>query len=134
MGEIPYGEHRPPTPSRPGYDGRAMNLDATSRAGAPAGATTPGGTDLLRRIRVIDDETVNLVAPSTPSRPLPCRADRQKIVEQASLVLSEAQVIAEQSDRCFTRLSAERPGEGTYAAIASFMGAGATGAFLREQS
>jgi hypothetical protein len=76
-----------------------MNLDGTSHAGAPAGATTPGGTDLRRRIRVIDDEIVNLVA---PSRPLPCRADRQKIIEQVSLVLAEARTVAEQSDRCFT--------------------------------
>jgi hypothetical protein len=99
MGEIPYGEYRPPTPSCPGYDGHAMNLDETSHTGAPAGAKTPGGPNLPRRIHVIDDELVNLVA---PSRPMPCRADRQKIIELVTLVLAEAQTIAEQSDRYFT--------------------------------
>jgi hypothetical protein len=97
MGEIPHGEYRPATPSCPGYDGRAMNLDATS--GAPAGVKTPGGTGRPRRIHVIDAEIVNLLA---PPRPLPCRADRQKIIEQVTLVLAEARTVAEQSDRCFT--------------------------------
>jgi hypothetical protein len=36
---------------------------------------------------------------SAPERPLPCRADRQKIMEQANLVLAEARLVAEQSDR-----------------------------------
>ena len=44
-----------------------------------------------------------------PRTPLPCPADRQKIIEEAKLVLTEARVIVEQLDRTFTRLPAEWP-------------------------
>jgi hypothetical protein len=47
-----------------------------------------------------------------PQSPLPCRADREKIIEHAELVLTKARVIAEQWDQTFTRLSAERPSGG----------------------
>jgi hypothetical protein len=39
---------------------------------------------------------------AVPGRSLPCRADRQKIMEQAHLVLAEARLVAEQSDRFLT--------------------------------
>ena len=41
---------------------------------------------------------------SGPGRSLPCRADRQKIMEQANLVLAEARLVAEQSDRTLALL------------------------------
>jgi hypothetical protein len=44
-------------------------------------------------------------------RPLPGRADRQKISEQAMLIGAAARAITEQSDRGFALLSAERPTE-----------------------
>ena len=56
---------------------------------------------------------VNLFA---APRPLPARADRQKIIEQAELVLSAAQAIVEQCDQAFALLSAERPAAETAAA------------------
>jgi hypothetical protein len=43
-----------------------------------------------------------------PHRPLPCRADRQKIVERAKLVLVEARATAERLDRSFEVISAQR--------------------------
>ena len=51
-----------------------------------------------------------------PHRPLPRRADRQKIIEQAQLVLTEARAIAEQCDQTFALLSAEWSAECTKAA------------------
>lgn len=51
-----------------------------------------------------------------PRRPLPCREDRQKIIEQAEFVLTQARAIAEQSDQVFALLSAQRPLECTNAA------------------
>jgi hypothetical protein len=39
-----------------------------------------------------------MVNHSVPHGPLPCRAHRSKIVEQAKLVLAEAQALAEQLD------------------------------------
>ena len=42
-----------------------------------------------------------------PHRPLPCRADRQKIIERAKLVLVEARATAERLDRSFDVISAE---------------------------
>jgi hypothetical protein len=50
---------------------------------------------------------------------LPCRADRQKILEQAILVLAEARGIATQVERTFGSLSAERPAECAKTAAAS---------------
>jgi len=44
-----------------------------------------------------------------PHAPLPCRADRQKLIKQAELVLTDARAIAEQWDQIFALLSAERP-------------------------
>lgn len=40
---------------------------------------------------------------------LPCRAERQKIVEQANLVLAKARAVAEQSDQSLALLSAAGP-------------------------
>jgi hypothetical protein len=68
-----------------------MKNNSPSHAGEPAGAQAACGTSPPRRIHVIDDEIVNPVA---PHRPLPCRADRQKIIQQANLVLAEARAIA----------------------------------------
>ena len=44
-----------------------------------------------------------------PHQPLPCRADRQKIIAQAEIVLAEARAIVEQCDQVFALLS-ERTG------------------------
>lgn len=44
-----------------------------------------------------------------PYAPLPCRADRQKLIKQAELVLTDARALAEQWDQTFPLLSAERP-------------------------
>lgn len=44
-----------------------------------------------------------------PYAPLPCRADRQKLIKQAELVLTDARALAEQWDQTFALLSAERP-------------------------
>lgn len=63
-----------------------------------------------------DNETANDLA---PHRPLPCRIDRQKVVDQANLVLAEARAIADQSDRSFALLLAERPAQYTSAATSS---------------
>ena len=52
-------------------------------------------------------------------RPLPARADREKTIGQARLLLAAAQAIAEQSDRCFALPSAERPAADTVAATSS---------------
>jgi PAS domain S-box-containing protein len=110
MGETPCGEPRPGMSGWPTYACRAMNNNKTSHPEEPAGAKMPCGTDLARRIHVLDDEIVNLVA---LPRLLPCRADRQRILDQVNLVLAEARAIAEQSDRCFALLSAGRPVECT---------------------
>ena len=67
-----------------------------------------------------------------PPTPLPCPGDRQKIIEEAKLVLTEAAVIVEQSDRTFARLSAEWPGQGINAAALAFMAAGAAVAFRAD--
>ena len=53
----------------------------------------------------MDDEMINY---SAPGRSLPCRADRQKIMERANLVLAEARLVAEQSDRILALLAPER--------------------------
>jgi hypothetical protein len=52
-------------------------------------------------------------------RPLPCQADRQKIIHHAELVLTEARAIAVRCDYTFTRLSAEWPAEYANAAARS---------------
>lgn len=46
---------------------------------------------------------------SALARSLPCRADREQIVQQANRVLTEARLVAEQSDRTLALLAAERP-------------------------
>ncbi|HTL17825.1 MAG TPA: hypothetical protein VL793_11350 [Patescibacteria group bacterium] len=51
-----------------------------------------------------DDKMINHAAPRMA---LPCRAGRQKIMEQANLVLAEARLVAEESDRTMALLSAE---------------------------
>lgn len=45
--------------------------------------------------------------------PLPCRADRKEILEQAKLVLTKARAIAEQVDQSVGPLSAEPPSQFT---------------------
>ena len=62
--------------------------------------------------------------------PLPCRPDRQKLIEQAKHVLAEARATAEQADRAFALLWAELPAEYPNAAASSFAVTGAAGAFL----
>ena len=52
-------------------------------------------------------------------RPLPSQADRQKIIEQARLILAAARTLTGQSDRCLALPSAERPAEDTVAAASS---------------
>ena len=46
---------------------------------------------------------------SALARSLPCRADREQIVQQANRVLTEARLVAEQSDRTLALLAAKRP-------------------------
>jgi hypothetical protein len=58
-------------------------------------------------------------------RPLPCREDRQKLIEQAVLVLAEARAIKEQWDQIFARLSAERLAEFAKAVPPHLCGSGA---------
>jgi hypothetical protein len=57
-----------------------------------------------------EEEIVNQLA---PHRPLPCREDRQKILEQAEVVVAQARAIAEHLDRSVGWLTVERPAEGT---------------------
>ena len=52
----------------------------------------------------MDKEMINR---SAPERPLPCHADRRKIIEQAELILAEARAIAEQSDGSFALRATE---------------------------
>jgi hypothetical protein len=52
-------------------------------------------------------------------RPLPPKADRQKFIEGARLILAAARVITEQSDRCFTLPSTELPAENAFVAASS---------------
>jgi hypothetical protein len=47
-----------------------------------------------------------------PQSPLPCRADRQKIIEHAEFILTKARTITTQWDPIFTPPSAERPCRG----------------------
>jgi hypothetical protein len=75
-----------------------MKTNPTSRAEEPAGAQSECRPNPSGRIHVLDEELVNHPALHTP---LPCRADRQRIVEQAERVLSEAQALAEQWDLSF---------------------------------
>ena len=98
MGEIPHGEPRNDTPDFPAYDFRSMKSNRTSRAGEPASAQARFGTNPPDRIQAIAEETANLLA---PHRPLPSRADRQEILDQAGLILAEARAIAEHSQRLF---------------------------------
>jgi hypothetical protein len=67
-----------------------------------------------------------------PPTLLPCPADRQKIIEEAKLVLTEARVIVEQLDRSFALLSAEQLGQCANAAGSAFMAAGAAVAFRAD--
>ena len=48
-----------------------------------------------------------MIKHSAPERPLPCRADRTKIIEQAKLILTQARVVAQQLDGSFALLAAE---------------------------
>jgi hypothetical protein len=49
--------------------------------------------------------------PHAAHKALPCRADREKFIEQARLILAAARAITDQSDRCFAPPSAEGPPE-----------------------
>ena len=49
-------------------------------------------------------------------RPLPCQAERQKIINQAEFVLTEARATALRCDHTYGELSAGRPAEYTNAA------------------
>jgi hypothetical protein len=60
-----------------------------------------------------------------PQKPLLSQTDRQKIIEQAKLVLTEARAIAEKCDQTFALLSAERPAECTTAAASCSLPQGA---------
>ena len=79
----------------------------------------------------MDKEMINH---SAPERPLPCRADRRKIIEEAELILAEARAVGEQSDGSFAPLAAEAPGESRNAAPSYYVATGAAGAFLADQS
>ena len=86
-------------------------------------------------IRISITPAANLaptVDPSAPHRSLPCRADRQKIIEHAELVLAEARAIARQWDGSLALLSAQQPAECTNAAASSFLAAGTPGTFLGD--
>ena len=69
---------------------------------------------------------------SAHERPLPCLADRRKIIEQAQLVLLEARAVAKHLDGAFVTLIAT-PAEGENAATSSFVSRGAAGTFLGDQ-
>jgi hypothetical protein len=73
-----------------------------------AGTTAPSQKSPPHRILVVDDEDC-LRELSTPYRPLPCQADRQKIIAQAELVLAEARAIARQWDGSLALLSPSSP-------------------------
>jgi hypothetical protein len=49
----------------------------------------------------------NITAYLAAEMPLPCQAHREKILEHVRLVLTQARVVAEQSDRTIEMLSAE---------------------------
>jgi hypothetical protein len=54
--------------------------------------------------------------PLVPHKALPCRAEREKFIQQARLILAAARAITHQSDRCFAPPSAEGPPEDTVVA------------------
>jgi len=54
-------------------------------------------------------------------RPLLCRADRQKIIEQAELALTKARAVAAQCDRTFALLSSVRLAECTVTPASSLL-------------
>ncbi|HEY5910657.1 MAG TPA: response regulator [Verrucomicrobiae bacterium] len=74
-------------------------------------------------------EPTPMVKHFAPHMPLPCRADRQKLIEQAQRVVAEARATADQLDRSFAPLSVELPAECT-AAVSSSVETGAAGRFL----
>lgn len=73
-----------------------------------------------------------MVNHAVPHRLLPCRVDRSKIVQQAKVVLAEAQALAEQLDG--SALFAEPPAEGKNAAVSFFAATGTASAFAANQS
>lgn len=68
---------------------------------------------LIQAIK-LDAVMINQFAPGIS---LPCPVDRQKIMEQAKLVLAEARVVGEQSDRTLALLSAGQSGTRAAAAL-----------------
>ena len=67
-------------------------------------------------------------------RPLPCRADRTKIIEQAKLVQAQAQALARQLDQSLTLLTAEPIDQGAKAGTASFVTTAGAVVFIADQS
>ena len=96
MGETPHGY---PLIARTDSQRmmRTMKTNPTSRTEEPAGAPPRCGPHPPHRLDLLNEGLVKQIAPQTP---LPCRADRHKIVEQAEVVLSEARAVAAQVDRC----------------------------------
>lgn len=74
-----------------------MQEPLTMQPGEPTRAA--GDRQAVEAGNPMDDK---LPEHAVPGRSLPCRADRQKIMEQAHLVLAEARLVAEQSDRFLT--------------------------------
>ena len=73
-----------------------MKTNPTGRAAEPAGAPPRCEPNPPRHLDLLNEGIVKQIAPHSL---LPCRADRQKIVEQAEVVLSEARDVAAQVDR-----------------------------------
>jgi hypothetical protein len=88
----------------------AVTTNTTSPVEEPGNAQARGGTNPRYRIHVTDEEVLDRFG---PQRTLPCREDRQKLIEKVKVVLAEARAIAEQSDRAFRRLSAGQAAERT---------------------
>lgn len=82
-----------------------MEEPLTQHPGNPTRAA--GERQAIEPRNPVDDE---LPVHSVPARSLPSRADRQKVMDQAHLVLAEARRIAEQSDRTLAPVPAEPPG------------------------
>jgi hypothetical protein len=75
-----------------------MDNTLTFRAGEPTSPPDRRATDARNQMA---EEMINHSAPGTS---LPCRADRQKIIEQVNRVLAKARFVAEQSDRTLALL------------------------------
>jgi hypothetical protein len=74
-----------------------------SSAGKPPGASLMGNSAALSQVRSMVDQ---MTKHSAHESPLPCPADRRKIIEQAQLVLLEAQAVVKHLDGTFYEWSA----------------------------